>query len=229
MHQAYWEGVQTMTLPWEDQTGPLARRVAAATARAIVEEEVSPGTLLTEVELATRTGVSRTPAREAMVQLEGWGLVRLLPKKGAIVTAVGASERRDLLAVRLMFEKDALTGIDDGALVALTRTLDDVLQAQRTAISADDLLGFAAADYRFHAAVILAGSNAVVEQLLHSLAPRFARLIHQVCLHRPDLLPRLLSEHEALANLARSGDADGFARAVVAHVEATHFADAVAR
>lgn len=228
MHQAYGVNVQTMTLPWEDQTGSLARRVAAETAREIVEERIGPGELVTEVELAARTGVSRTPAREAMVQLEAWGLVRLLPKKGAIVTAVGATERRDLLAVRLMLETQALKGIADDALAALSTDLDDALDAQRSAITDGDLLGFAAADYRFHAAVILAGGNAVVGQLLQSLAPRFARLIHQVCLHRPALLPLLLAEHEALAGSARSGDADGFARAVVAHVEDTHFAEAVA-
>ena len=61
MHHACGVNVQTMTLPWEDQTGSLARRVAAETAREIVEERIGPGELITEVELAARTGVS-TPA-----------------------------------------------------------------------------------------------------------------------------------------------------------------------
>src|SRR5690625_7883968 len=74
--------------------------MAAWAAREIIERRFEPGELLTEADLAEAQKASRTPAREAMLQLERWRLVRLVPKKGAIVTTVTSCERRDLLAVR---------------------------------------------------------------------------------------------------------------------------------
>lgn len=73
-------------LPWEDDSGSIAERVAGLLAKRIAWGETEPGEVLTEVGVAASIGVSRTPVREAMLRLERWGLVRLAPKKGAIVT-----------------------------------------------------------------------------------------------------------------------------------------------
>ena len=81
---------ELLTLPWQrtDDTAPIASRMAAWAAREIIERRFEPGELLTEADLAEAQKASRTPAREAMLQLERWRLVRLVPKKGAIVTTV---------------------------------------------------------------------------------------------------------------------------------------------
>ena len=86
-------------LPWErlGERSSLGSRMAAATAREIIGGEREPGAWLTETDLAAAGGASRTPAREAMLLLERWGLVRLIRKKGAVVTPLTAKERRDLL------------------------------------------------------------------------------------------------------------------------------------
>ncbi|MBM9468206.1 GntR family transcriptional regulator [Nakamurella leprariae] len=215
------------TLPWEraDDRGPLAARMAADAARAVVERRYPAGMLLTEADLAVATGASRTPAREAMLQLEAWGLVRLAPKKGAVVTAVTVEERRDLLAARAMFEIEAVAVIarGDADLAALAADIDDSLRRQRTALERGDLVGFAGGDYAFHARIIASGGNAVVGRLLDTLGPRLARLTHEVVLERPDRLATLLAEHEELAERAGSGDAVGFAELVRRHIAAGHF------
>lgn len=213
-------------LPWESaEPVTLAHRVASVVAREIVEQRCAAGDLITEIELAKRQGVSRTPVREAMLQLESWGLVRLMPKKGAIVTAVSAAERRDLLDVRTLFEIDSVTTLArvDVGLSSVAGALDAALAEQQQALNDGALLRFAAADYRFHARVILAGGNAVVASVLAGLGPRLARLTHQVCIERPESLPVLLDEHQTLAQLARAGDAAEFADLIRAHIHDTHF------
>ncbi|NHB86106.1 GntR family transcriptional regulator [Tessaracoccus sp. HDW20] len=127
------------------------------------------------------------------------GLVRLMPKKGAVVTPVAADERHDLLAVRTMFEVESVASLtaDGGGLDALAEPLRVRLDEQRAALDAGDLLAFAAADYAFHATVILAGGNAVVRELLATLAPRLARLTHQACLDRPWSLPNCSGARDA--------------------------------
>ena len=215
-----------LTLPWQriDDSAPIAVRMAAATAREIIEGRHEPGDLLIESDLAAAHNASRTPAREAMLQLERWRLVRLVPKKGALVTTVTGKERRDLLAVRSMFEIDAVETLSDsGDLAALAADLRTLLGEQRKALDAGDPLGFASADYAFHARLIRSGDNAIVTEMLTTMGPRLARLTFQVAIDAPHTLDTLLTEHETLTDRAEAGDAEGFARLVRAHIEGSHF------
>ncbi|SJM68255.1 GntR family transcriptional regulator [Gulosibacter sp. 10] len=215
-------------LPWErTDASPIAVRIAAAEARRIVEGAHPPGALLTEAEIAKREGASRTPAREAMLQLEAWGLVRIAPKKGAVVTAVTPAERRDLMALRAMLERASAEAIarDAGGQRILAEGLEAELERQRAAVGDDDLLAFASADYAFHARIIQSLGNAVVDELCGTLAPRFARLTHAAASDRAEVLAGLLDDHEALARLLADGDAAGFAAALDAHLAAAHDPD----
>ena len=73
--------------------------------RAILEGTHPGGTLLTEGDVAERLGVSRTPVREALLRLEAEGLVRLYPKKGALVVPVSAQEAHDVVEARALIEE----------------------------------------------------------------------------------------------------------------------------
>ncbi|WP_246475873.1 GntR family transcriptional regulator [Brevibacterium renqingii] len=216
-----------LTLPWEriDDSSPIAAKMAAWAAREIIEQRFAPGTLLTEAELAAAQGASRTPAREAMLQLERWRLVRLVPKKGAIVTTVTGSERRDLLAVRVLFEVDAAHALKSASgLEPVAADLRTLLDRQRQALNAGDTLGFASADYSFHARIIRSGGNAVVDEMLTTMGPRLARLTYQAVIDRPGSLDTLFDEHAELTDLAERSDADAFGALIRRHIDATHFA-----
>ncbi|WP_253720244.1 GntR family transcriptional regulator [Brevibacterium renqingii] len=216
-----------LTLPWEriDDSSPIAAKMAAWAAREIIEQRFAPGILLTEAELAAAQGASRTPAREAMLQLERWRLVRLVPKKGAIVTTVTGSERRDLLAVRVLFEVDAAHALKSASgLEPVAADLRTLLDRQRQALNAGDTLGFASADYSFHARIIRSGGNAVVDEMLTTMGPRLARLTYQAVIDRPGSLDTLFDEHAELTDLAERSDADAFGALIRRHIDATHFA-----
>lgn len=164
-----------LSLPWSADVRPatIAERVAAALALRIAEGDLAPGDLLTEVEVARRFDVSRTPVREAMLALEQWGLVRLAPKKGAAVTYPSAAERRELLAVRAMLERhavEALAAADPSERDRLLDELDDAVAAQTEALG--DPRAFAAHDYAFHAVIIRHGGNSIVAEIARSLGPR---------------------------------------------------------
>lgn len=217
---------QLSSLPWErvHDRSPVSQRIAASVARAIVERRRPEGDWLTEGDLAAAENASRTPAREAMLLLEAWGLVRLLPKKGAIVTSVTEEERRDLLVLREMFEVEAVrAAVAADALGDLGAGLRAALDRQQIAVRTGDVLEFAAADYAFHAEIIRAGGNSVILELLDTLAPRLARVTYLAVTGRPDRAQTLLDEHAHLAELATAGDHDAFAAAVREHISAGHF------
>src|SRR4051812_21749176 len=71
---------------------------------AILSRRFEDNELLAEGRIAQEIGVSRTPVREALLRLESEGMVRLLPKRGALVLPVSAQEWRDVLATRELVE-----------------------------------------------------------------------------------------------------------------------------
>lgn len=218
---------ELLTLPWEctDESSPIAARMAAWAAREVIEQRYEPGMLLTEADLAEAQKASRTPAREAMLQLERWRLVRLVPKKGAIVTIVTADERRDLLAVRAMFESDAVRAltVQTALMDRLGADLQTLLGMQREALEADSPLDFASSDYAFHARIIRGGGNRVTDELLATIGPRLARLTYQAVIDRPSALEDLFTDHEQLTECASRGDASQFAERVRQHIDSGHF------
>ncbi len=214
-------------LPWENNTHdlPIAQHIAARTAQAIVEQTQPPGSFLTEVELASTFQASRTPAREAMLQLERWGLVQLMPKKGAHVTTLSVAEITDLSAVRTMFEIDAVTHFSAAPHTdpTLSADLHTLLDQQRTFLKTRDALSFAATDYAFHARLIYSGKNTIVMQLLANLGPRLARLTHHAAITNPHLMDKYFTEHEQLAACAQTADVEAFAALTRQHIYEAHF------
>ena len=203
-------------LPWSvSDSATIAERIAGSLAQRIAEGEIEAGEVLTEVEVASFYEASRTPAREAMLKLEKWGLVRLAPKKGAIVTSPSVRERRELLAVRAMLETNAAASVD----ADLVARLDENLREQATALA--DPHRFALLDYAFHLEIVGHDDNRVVNEIAHTLAPRLFRLTHRAVAHAADL-SRLYEEHAALADALRTGSQETFRTLISCHLDAGH-------
>ena len=94
------------------------------------------GELISEGEVATALGMSRTPVREAFLQLEAAGLLRLYPKRGALVVPVSPDEVRAVLDARLLMEDFAAGAViqrGPGVCTAVFEQLSAQLQRQREA------------------------------------------------------------------------------------------------
>lgn len=216
--------MESHDLPWLDTSGPrpLADRIAAEVARGIADGDIPPGELLTEVEVAARHGASRTPTREAMLMLSRWGLVRLIPKKGAQVTSPSARDRDELLSVRSMLEGHAVSRIvgDDARRQGLLDALEPILAAQDSCL--DRPREFAVQDHAFHLRIIRFEGNSVVEQILADLAPRLYRLT-RLAVGAPDAdRSALLEAHRDLVAAVRVRDTDMFRRLIQQHLTSGH-------
>jgi DNA-binding GntR family transcriptional regulator len=75
--------------------------------RAILEGRVEPGDLLREEQLARELGTSRTPVREALIELRNEGLVEAQANRGAVVRAYDAVELIDVYELRAALEAHA--------------------------------------------------------------------------------------------------------------------------
>lgn len=78
-----------------------------------LRDEIRRGVLgggqpLPQEELAARFGVSRIPVREALLRLEGEGLVAVYPNRGAVVTRFSLEDVREIYHLRRLLEGDVL-------------------------------------------------------------------------------------------------------------------------
>jgi len=70
----------------------------------IISMELAPGTPINEAELAASLGVSKTPLREALTQLEGDGFVDTVPARGSSISHITAREVSDVFQIREIIE-----------------------------------------------------------------------------------------------------------------------------
>ena len=136
-----------------------ASRVAADLRRRILEGEFAPGQRLKLDELATLCGVSHMPIREALRELEGEGVLDVLPHRGATIR--GVDERfvtnfYDLRgAIEGMLAGRCAERIDPAGLAALRSAVEDV----EVAVTRRDAEGIVAANRRYHDVVNSAADN----------------------------------------------------------------------
>lgn len=180
------------------------------------------GELISEGEVAAAVGVSRTPVREAFLRLAAEGLLRLYPKRGALVVPVSADEVRDVLAARLLVEGFAVDALcTAGVPTGLPDTLADLVATQRRLADAGDAGGFAAADRAFHSQLVAAAGNGIVASWYAGLRDRQLRMGVVHAHDRPGRLPEITAEHVAILDALRSGDAVAAREAVRVHLSRT--------
>lgn len=182
------------------------------------------GRMVSEGEVSSTLGVSRTPVREAFLRLEVEGWLRLFPKRGALVLPVAPHEIDEVLDARALLEShaaaDVVTRPDD--LAALVDALDAVIEAQRTSHEAGDLPGYTEADAEFHRLVAESGRNSLLAGFYRTLRERQQRMTADSLRGRTAAAATVLDEHRALRDLLAAGDVAGFDRALVEHLDHTH-------
>ncbi|MFG2195069.1 GntR family transcriptional regulator [Streptomyces sp. NPDC048639] len=196
---------------------PAADRVYDHVKQAVLDRRYEGGTLLTEGGLAEAVGVSRTPVREALLRLQAEGLIKLYPKKGALVLPVSAQEIGDVVETRLLVEEHAARKAAP-ANPRLIARLEELLDEQRRCAAEGDLSAVAVADRCFHAEIVRSAGNQILDRLYDQLRDRQLRMGVAVMHAHPDRIAKNIAEHAEILQALRTGDADAAAEAVHQHV-----------
>jgi DNA-binding GntR family transcriptional regulator len=182
------------------------------------------GELISEGDIATALGMSRTPVREAFLRMEAEGLLRLYPQRGALVVPVSPDEVRSVIEARLVLEQHAarkVVGRGPAACAAVFERLSAELQRQREAAAAGDWREFVDSDRTFHAITLDESGNAILCGFYSTLRDRQMRMIGESTLREQDRVTTILNEHLAIGEALRDGDLDRALRAVQTHLAST--------
>jgi DNA-binding GntR family transcriptional regulator len=203
---------------------PAAERAYVLTKELVLSGQLQGGHLLSEGDIAARLGVSRTPVREAFLRLESEKLLRLIPRRGAVVVPVQSGEAEDVLDAREAVEGAAVRRLLGGSarLPAAIDALREVLETQGRAANRGDVDTFAEADEAFHRSIVAAEGNALLTRFYAGFADRQRRMSVHVLGPVPEQLPVILRQHKELVAVLDPRDEAGFAATLRAHLDGTH-------
>jgi DNA-binding GntR family transcriptional regulator len=183
-------------------------RAYSFTKQRVLDSTYAGGDLLTEGEVADALGMSRTPVREAFLRLQAEGLLRLYPKRGALVVPVSVQEVEAVMETRLLVERFALDKVlaDGKAAPELVGALLAAIERQEELAEASDSEGFVAEDREFHTIFVNAAGNPIITGLYDSLRDRQRRMIITSLLRDEQRTASILVEHRAIVGAIAAGD-----------------------
>jgi DNA-binding GntR family transcriptional regulator len=210
---------------------PLVDRLAGEIQARVLSGATPVGTRLRQEALADEFGVSRTPVREALRQLQATGLVELLPNRGAVVRGPSAREIREAYEIRAELEglaaELAAERISDRDLRRLQEAQQLFQDAVKTLIARrarrrepwkDESLWVKANDL-FHQAILDASGNARLADTIADLHRSFPRNLTWAALSQSSrLLEENVEQHEAILDAIGRRDPAEARRSMVEHV-----------
>lgn len=190
-------------------------------AQEIATGAIKPGERLDEVALAKRFGVSRTPIREALMQLGSMRLIELLPHRGAFVRRIGITELVEMFEVMAELEgmcsRLAARRMTPNEITALEQLHRDCADAADSVASDGNYDAYYYANARFHHAIYLGCHNGFLTEEVIRLRDR-TKVYRRLQLRLRGRVQNSFSEHEAIVSAIRDGDPDRAEEAAKAHV-----------
>jgi DNA-binding GntR family transcriptional regulator len=199
---------------------PAATAARAELRRLIMDGTLLPGTVLPQVQLAARLGISRTPLREAMRMLQEEGLVEAEPQKRARVARLDPAHVEAVYVQRVMYECAAV-------LVSASRVTNAELDAINAHLADMDAHSLSrepelwhAAHRAFHLALIGQATAAVVRITAVNiyLSERYRRLYQRA---GPRAWAPAFDEHSRIASAIHDRNGDDAAAELAAHLART--------
>ncbi|MCG7504364.1 GntR family transcriptional regulator [Mesorhizobium retamae] len=203
----------------ERDTLSTAQQVASAIAQAVRGGHLVPGQRLTEAELASRHGVSRSSVREAFQRLTADRLLAFEPHRGVTVRRLSRKEVDDLFAVRGALETLAVglavpvLRASPARLLALQAEMDD-------AVAANDMTKFSNANTRFHALFPEVIDNALLAETLTRLSNSLYWLQFRMLVDRQDVFASN-AEHRRIVEAVLADDRLSAEMAIREHIIAS--------
>lgn len=208
-----------MTTTWSPKPmgAPTLRdRAYEAVKDGILRLELPPGEPLVETVLAERLGISKSPVRDALHQLEREGLAVRAPFKGVQVAPLEPSDVLDAFEIRGLLEELAIRRCAGHLGPADVDAVRAVIEDGSRALREGDSAGVERSVDRFHREIARLSGSALLATMLDNVYDRLAR-VRAMVVEDASRSATSLAEHAAILDLIAAGDADAAAAAGGAH------------
>lgn len=208
-------GVEAKSLSFDR---PVASQIYGFIRDAIVSMELLPGQMISETALAEQFGVSRTPVREALIQLSNIGFVDVLPQRGTYVSKFSMEKILEARFIREALEVSVVTNLAENVSKEIVQAGEKIIAEQKVAAKDDDALAFQKLDDLFHQTLASFTSYGRVTSLIEAEKAHMDR-VRNLSLHVSGQYKRVLAQHVAIIKAIKNGSPEDAAKAMSVHMK----------
>lgn len=201
----------------DSRAGSLRSRVFNQLQNDILNGYYEPGESLIETKLSEDLGVSRTPIREALRQLELEGLVHSIPNKGVIVKGVTPQDIQDIYTIRMLIEGLAARWAAEKITDEELQELKDTVDLEEFYTAKNDSSHLLQSDTKFHDIIFKASKS---KPLMHTLSTfhHYVQKARKTSMSSPGRAMKVLGEHKAILQAIIDRDAQKAEKLTTEHV-----------
>ena len=201
-----------------DAPKSLSQRVLLRLRQAIIDGEFALGAPISEEMVAQSFGVSRTPVREALNQLQGQGLVVIRPQVGSFVFTPSAADISALCAFRIIIEPRAAELAYRHDRAATIAAMEAAIAEMKEALTGKDNVAYGRGDSALHDAFFAHCNNHYLVESYQLVSGRVAALRTTLSSPIDVRTPASFDEHRRLLRWFERGDLAAFETLLTQHI-----------
>ncbi|MBR4631110.1 MAG: GntR family transcriptional regulator [Treponema sp.] len=183
----------------------------------IMTLQMKPGTVMSTQEVAKKLDVSRTPVREAFIQLQRDGLVNIFPQKETIVSRIDLSKVEQERFIRESLECANLELVVEKFTRKDISELELNIERQHSTISACDYNSLLTLDNEFHHYLFKITEQKLAWEMISSTSNHYSR-IRLITVWNKDIMMETILQHQKILSAIQEKDAEYAKITVKAHL-----------
>ena len=180
---------------------------------------------LKEISIGEEMGVSRTPVREALRQLELEGLVSIIPNKGAYVTGISLKDVHDIYMIRSMLEGLCTRWATRYITEEQIEELEEVILLSEFHLKKKSTAGkdgekaqqVSELDGKFHKVLYHASNSRILEHVLSDFH-KYVKMARTMSVEEEHRAERSIGEHRAILEAIKARDEELAERLANEHI-----------
>ena len=201
----------------ELNNAPVSTGLLARLAEDILTGEMRPGQKIIEQKLCEKYGVSRTPLREVLRQLETDGLVEYILNRGYFVIGMSDQDFEDMFELRKIYEIQAVLWAIERITKEEMESLEETFEFMEFYSMRKDTEKMLVINAGFHQIIYEASKNRMLQKLLSSYQ-MYLKYKSPEVVHEDNYLSTVLEEHRAIFKAITERDPREGALAMEIHV-----------
>jgi DNA-binding GntR family transcriptional regulator len=172
--------------------------------------ELAPGATLNLNEISNKLGISKTPLRDALIQLEAEGFVSILPRRGVMVNKLTLEDVREYYEILGALEASVVLDVFHQITPDHIDRMKQLNRDQKAALAREDYENYYRLNLEFHGVFLDLGANKTMLRLITPLKQRLYDFPRQR--YNVDWEKSNCAEHDLFIEFIEAGDREGAAR-----------------
>ena len=183
---------------------PLAKLAYEKLRDSILDGSLQPGEIYNEKNLAEELGISRTPVREALLELSAQGLVTFLPRRGIIIRHFTKRDIEEVFELRNVIELAVVERVADNYQKYDFKKLQKTIEKQKSTIENQNYIDFLHVDRIFHISLCEMYGNRRLIAIMENIRD-LIQIMGSEALKDPKRMEEVIDEHQKVLDFISKG------------------------